>query len=501
LSDYTRPTRCNDDQTEGPILFGYHYADPGRAPPSQRPVQGGDAVIDVPGSADRSPVTEASEDLGASARFTDRVLVLFSQSVFATAIGIAVGFLNARMLGPGGKGDFYLLTLVPATIVVVLQLGLPQALAFYTARGQVRGIVSMSAYLTVALCVPALIVAGLLIPILQSTVLRGIDQTEILLALIALPLALNATFSTGILLGRQSVQWYSLVNVILSLVAVVLFVVLVGVLQLGVVGALIAFILETSIGTVGWYIGSRRSTAKVAQATSVSYRALFRYGLPYYPGSLTQFFSVRLDVFLLAFMLADPSSPIGWYSMAVTIASLVFFLPNAVSTLFFPHVAGSTRQDSNRQVPMVARVTLLITAAIALALVPVAIVLILVLLPDFQPSLPPLLILLPGVVALSLTKVLSSYVAGVGRTSWTSFVNVSALALNIAVNLALIPAFGILGAATASLISYAYSAVAFSVMASRLGAVTLRTLWIPRTSDVRFTVATSASMARRLLRR
>ena len=281
----------------------------------------------------------------------------------------------------------------------------------------------------------------------------------------------------------------------------VLFIVLVGILALGVMGALIAFVLETAIGTVGWYVGSRRSAARVPGARSVSYGALFRYGLPYYPGSLTQFFSVRLDVFLLAFMLADPSSPIGWYSMAVTIASLVFFLPNAVSTLFFPHVAGSNRDDSDRQVPMVARVTLLMTAAIALALIPVAVVLITVLLPDFQPSLPPLFVLLPGVVSLSLTKVLSSYVAGVGRTSWTSFVNVSALGLNIVANLLLIPAIGILGAAAASLISYTYSAVAFSVMASRLGGVTLRALWIPRTSDIRFTVATSASIGRRLLRR
>ena len=280
-----------------------------------------------------------------------------------------------------------------------------------------------------------------------------------------------------------------------------LFVGLVGVMGLGVVGALLAYLLHSCIGTVGWFVGSQRAVARVRDATAVSYAALFRYGLPYYPGSLTQFFSLRLDVFLLAFLLADPSAPIGFYSMAVTIAGLVFFLPNAVSTLFFPHVAGSDRADADRQVPMVARVTLLMTGSLAIALVPTAIVLIHVLLPAFDQSLPPLFVLLPGVVALSLTKVLSSYVAGVGRTGATSKVNVSALLVNIVANLLFIPPFGILGAALASLISYTYSSIVFSVMASRLTRSRVLDFWIPRGSDVRYTISTSMAMVRRLLRR
>lgn len=427
--------------------------------------------------------------------------MLFSQSVFATGIGIVIGFVNASMLGPSGKGDFYLLTLLPVTIVVLLQLGLPTSLSYYVARGQALGTVRKSIILTVALCVPAGVLAALLIPVWQSSFLRGLPSEQIVLAILVLPLAYNATLTTGILLGRQSVQWYSLVNVVQSLVSIVLFVGLVGVLGLGVVGALLAYLLHSCIGTVGWFVGARRAVARVRDATSVSYDALFRYGLPYYPGSLTQFFSLRLDIFLLAFLLADPSAPIGFYSMAVTIAGLVFFLPNAVSTLFFPHVAGSDRADADRQVPMVSRVTLLMTGSLAITLVPIAIVLIHVLLPAFDQSLPPLFVLLPGVVALSLTKVLSSYVAGVGMTGATSKVNVSALLVNIVANLVFIPLFGIMGAALASLISYTYSSIVFSVMASRLTGTGVPDFWVPRAADAHYTVSTSMSMMRRLRRR
>ena len=150
---------------------------------------------------------------------------------------------------------------------------------------------------------------------------------------------------------------------------------------------------------------------------------------------------------------------------------------------------------------MVARVTVVVTAAAALAIAPAATILIRFLLPDFTPSLPALYIMLPAVVSLSLTQVLSSYVAGVGRSGWTSVVNVGALGVNVLANLVLIPLFGIAGAAAASLISYTASALGFSLMASRLSNRPLSDFWLPRWSDVRFTIVATVGMGRRVIRR
>jgi O-antigen/teichoic acid export membrane protein len=75
--------------------------------------------------------------------------------------------------------------------------------------------------------------------------------------------------------------------------------------------------------------------------------------------------------------------------MAVGLAELVFFFPSAVSTLFFPHVASSPREDSDRQVAMVSRVTLLVSGAVAILLIPAAAAMIWALLPAFGPAIPP----------------------------------------------------------------------------------------------------------------
>ena len=254
------------------------------------------------------------------------------------------------------------------------------------------------------------------------------------------------------------------------------------------------------IQTIGFAIGAWRVTAadKVV-GERVSYRELFRYGLPFFPGSLTQFFSARADVYLIAYLIPDPSAALGYYSMAVGLAELVFFFPNAVATLYFPHVAGSLREDSDRQVAMVSRVALLITAAVAVALVPVSIAMIKVLLPAYEPALPALFVLLPGVVALSTTKIVYGYVTGIRMPAITSYINIFAFVINIIANLILIPRFGIVGASAASLISYTVSSIVFTTVAARLADARVLDFWIPRMSDIRFIVAVTIGLVRRVI--
>jgi O-antigen/teichoic acid export membrane protein len=439
---------------------------------------------------------DASRGSGTSEAFSDRVLVLFLAQVLTAGLGIFNGFFLARLIGPSGKGDYYLLTFLPPTLMVLSQLGLAQAFGFFSARGLARGLVMRTIVLTGFVSIPVLLATLALLPVLRATVLHGLEPVAIIVPLLTLPILLNATLSTGIIVGRQAVRWLVLVKICASVSATILILLLAGVLGLGVWGALIAFVLTAAIQAVALLAGATRVSRAVPATGSVSYRDLLRYGLPFYPGSLTEFFGYRADVYLLAWMLADPSAQLGYYSMAVSMAELVFFFPNAVSTFFFPHVAGASREDSGRQVPVVARVTLLLTGAVGLALVPVASVAVSFLLPAFVPSLPALYVLLPGVVAISISKVLASYVSGLGRSGLTSLVSILAFAVNVALNLFLIPPYGIIGAAAASLVSYTSSSIAYSLIAAHLAGARPTDFWIPRAADVRFALTTIIGLVR-----
>jgi O-antigen/teichoic acid export membrane protein len=149
---------------------------------------------------------------------------------------------------------------------------------------------------------------------------------------------------------------------------------------------------------------------------------------------------------------------------------------------------------------MVSRVALLITAAVAVALVPASILMIQILLPAYLPALPALFVLLPGVVALSTTKIVYGYVTGIRMPAITSYVNIFAFVLNIVANLILIPRYGIVGASAASLISYTTSSVLFTTVAARLANARVLDFWVPRPSDLRFIVATTIGLVRRARR-
>jgi len=319
-------------------------------------------------------------------------------------------------------------------------------------------------------------------------------------AFVALPIALSATFTTAIVMGRQAVRWYAAVNIAYPIATAVLLVLVLGGLGPSVMGAIAVYLIASSIQAIGFLVGARRVSADNAGAESVSYRELFLYGLRIYPSSLTGYFSYRADGYLIAFLLVAPSAQLGYYSMAVGLAEMVFFFPNAVSTLFFPHVAGSPRDESDRQVGMVSRVTLLVTGAFGLALIPAATILIWVVLPAFGPALPALLVLLPGVVALSLAKVVGGYVTGIGRPEINSYVSFVAFIVNIVANVLLIPRLGIVGASAASLISYSLTSLLLTIAAARFTRTPIADFWVPRLSDVRFIVATSLGLLRGLRR-
>jgi len=184
--------------------------------------------------------------------------------------------------------------------------------------------------------------------------------------------------------------------------------------------------------------------------------------------------------------------------MAVTMAELVFYLPDSISTLFMPRVAGSTVEDANRLLGRFARFSTLITLGVALALIPVAFAGIHLILPKYVDCLPAFLALLPAVVSLSLGKVMISYIAGRGRAGLVSVANVVALVINVVLNLILIPRLGIVGASLASLGSYTALAAMTLLIASRLSRQGPLSLFIPGRAEVELLVSGLVRLGRRL---
>ena len=183
--------------------------------------------------------------------------------------------------------------------MVFLQLGLPAAFTYYAGRGETRGLASKSLVLTMALSGVAVAALVVVVPLLQGDALEGFAPGQVALAFLALPLALNATLTTGIVIGRKRIAAFSVIGVVSPIVALVLIVLLLGVLGVGVVGAIVVFVVGAAIQAIGLFITAARPEPDEPARSDVGYRKLFAYGLPTWVGSLTTFFSYRVDVFLV----------------------------------------------------------------------------------------------------------------------------------------------------------------------------------------------------------
>jgi O-antigen/teichoic acid export membrane protein len=414
--------------------------------------------------------------MSGSSTFSSGVARVYATRLVQFSSTVASAFLIARLLGAEGRGIYSLLLLLPSTLFALGQLGLPSALTFFAGAGRsVRSLVVGATALAAVLSTLIVIVSLVALPAVQPVLFSAAPLDLLTIAAFALPILLVSSFFGSILWGRQRVRPYSRVLAAQSVAGLVVLIGLVGIAGLGVRGALAGYLVVSGAAAViivGLVLRERaRETIDTAAGESVQrpvgVGALLGYGMRLYPSAVATFLSYRVDLFLLSLLLAD-AGDIGRYAIAVSMAEITFQVPDSVATLFYPRVAGAERAEADRLAPSMARFTLLATSLAALALIPLAWLAIRIVLPGFEASLLPFLILLPGTVALGLGKVLSAYISGLRRPEPVSVIAVIALVVNVAVNLLLIPLFGIVGAALASLTSYCVHAILTIGLASRL---------------------------------
>jgi O-antigen/teichoic acid export membrane protein len=421
--------------------------------------------------------------------FGKRVAGVFATRVARVLIGMATSFLLAGMLLPEGRGQYAVLVLVPGMLNALGQFGLPSAMSFFAGRGRsVRDLQRLGWLLTVGLSVVLVGATLLALPWLQQTLLQPVPLELLLVSLASVPFQFGTAFAGSTLIGKQRLRNYNLIVVAQSALMLIGVVVLVGLLDLGVEGALLSYVAVAIIAAVGTAIELSRAVAdEPAEGGRVKLSQIAGYGIRIYPASVSGYFSYRVDVLILSAILgASGAASIGLYTFAVSLAEMVFMIPDSVSTVFYPRVAGMERREADRLAPQVSRFTVLVTLFGVLGLLPAAWVVTSFILPAYGGSLLPFAVLLPGIIALSVSKVVSGYISGLGLPLAVARASIANLVVNVIANVVLVPMLGIVGAALASLISYAGHASILVFTASR----------IAHTRPLDYVVPTGAEVAR-----
>lgn len=392
-------------------------------------------------------------------------------------VSMASAAITTRWLGPEGKGLVALALLVPSTLALLLGLGRAPANVYLAASRQepIRALAAnASAFGLLGAIVGACTVLGLHLSGLLSRLVPGVGWVYIVVGMATLPIGLLTSDLSAILQGLRRIGALNVLNLLRSVLNVVFLCILVIWMRMGAMGAVVSgvacsFVMLLAVAWQARRIGAVFRPALESRVVS----STLHYGLRAYVGNLLQFFNYRLDLFIVNAFLGP--SDVGIYGVAVVFAELLWQLPNATAYVIFPKSAESCKEVMNRFTPRVCATVFGVTATGALGLVVFGKwAIVFVCSTRFIEAYAPMVALLPGVVLLGVSKILSNDIAGRGYPQYNSIIAGVSLVPTIALNVLLIPEMGVLGASLASTLSYSLSfllTVAVYVNVSRRRAI------------------------------
>ncbi|HXV74862.1 MAG TPA: polysaccharide biosynthesis C-terminal domain-containing protein, partial [Candidatus Polarisedimenticolaceae bacterium] len=415
----------------------------------------------------------------------------FGAQVVSIVLALAGSVIVARTLGPNGKGVLAVFGLVLQTAAAFGTFGTAFALTFLAGKRRHRPAQLFGASLVLAglLWLPAAALAAVVEDWALATALTGLSPEAYRLAVALVGPAYAVLLFQAILLGEGRVERVALISTESAAVTTAILLWALIVADRGLDGAIAA----SAAGTVYAMV---RLGAVLARAHGIGFadtRAILRFAVPFglkgYVGSLASHAWLRADVYLLN-ALAGPAA-VGQYSIATNMAERIWMLEGAIVQSAAPEVI---RRDHDRAAELTGRVArhllvLSVLAAAALAAVSPWIV------PlffgeAFRPAIVPLLILLPGVVALSVARVFSGYYSGqLGRPSTVSLVAGVTALIALGLYVLVIPRWGLNGAAIASTAAYAVPLAIYLFIVPRATGIPVARLLVLSGGDVRELVA------------
>ncbi len=389
--------------------------------------------------------------------FIKNVLGIFGTQLLLLLLNFATSVLVARVLGPKDLGIFSLITTFPILVAAFANIGIGQANIYFVGKKEnaLSDISSNSLVFSLIIGLIAIAVSYLLKDYVVKTFLSGVNAAYLLLAIIPIvPLVLLKHFLGSILCGAGHFRLFNLGRLFSSLLGFLGLGFALIILSSGIWGAVLTVIVVTVL-TSSYYMlivnnfapFKRRFNSSLARDSMI-------YGSKSHLQILVGFLQYRLDIYLVAYFLGE--NEVAYYALAASVAGVIWHIPDSIGTVLFPKLSSTEETDViHHLTSVVCRHTIFITGIAALMLSAASEFLVKGIYGiEYIHAIRPLLILLPGVVMMSIYKVLARNFSSRNRQQISVIAAASALILNVGLNILLIPHLGVTGAALSSTVSY-----------------------------------------------
>lgn len=415
--------------------------------------------------------------------YVRKSLITYLNQILRLALIAGSNVVVARYLGPSGKGVLTLLMNFSAVVVMIGMVGIDEANVYYISskKGAHRRVFSNALYQTFFVSIFCIVIFIIFKEWLLNNPLHGISLRYFYLILFIIPFYFLNQHAKTILLGHRAIYTYNLFIILQFVMLFLLQLALIPFYDLfgGVIAIVISVIILTVLGMVLLF----RYGSPSKSIDFLLLRKSYSFGIRSQLGLVFSYLNRRLDVFVVNYFL-NPYE-VGIYAIAVAIAELPWHLPSAAATVLFPWIADKKREDAASFTSYVLRNVLFVTIIIVLILgLCGRLVITLLFGAAFRESIILMYVLLPGILALGITRILGGHFQGSGRPELGTMMVAFSFVETVILDIILIPRMGVLGAAIASSIAYMTSALVGLFIFTKIWGVRVVDAIMPRWDEV-----------------
>jgi O-antigen/teichoic acid export membrane protein len=421
------------------------------------------------------------------------VSATFFRQVFAGILQIITLVIIARVLSVSEMGQYTILILIPMLLSQILTLGIQSANIY----GIGRKLINESQVLYINLILLFLVSSvGTIVTIIfllcfSTKFFPGIPSDLLLLSTLAI---MPLTFVTVLPSILQAIQKFVLFNIIciiqplILLISIVLSIILVQsiyfIFYAYITASFITFFIL--VGLLVKKIKPKKYSIKLF------YKKFFSYSIQSHLSNIVTLLNYRSSLLIIGYFTSPIS--VGIYSVGLQLVEKLWLPSQAASTIILPKITNLINNHEKEVAEITidtARIVFIVTLIISVVFIgvlPFAINLLFGI--QYKESIIIALILLPGILAWTPSRILANDIAARGLADVNLKNALYVLTLNIVLSLILVPKFGIIGAGVATTIAYSFDLFLRLYAYKKITNINVGMKLIPRKSDYFLIIST-----------
>ena len=372
----------------------------------------------------------------------DYLFTIFTK-ILAVLIGLVASFYSNRFLGPQLKGELGRISSLLSIVAVTANFGLYQPYPYYKRQGEPD---VLNQFLRIFLLQ---FIVYTVIGVIGAVCFNSFELTAVCLLA---PIQVLANQLSFMMMVEDAIFFTArITNTVITILAFYT-------MDRTILVAL-ALIVVGDVITVVMALMRMKRMPNPMKADLRFAAKIVPFGFVSMITTLMLTLNYRVDTLMMGYMYHIPDTEIGFYSLGVSLSEYGWLIPDAFREVLFSRTA---KDDAIEEVTMSMKVNFYLTLLMILGILVLGRPVIRILAgAEYLPAYPVTVMLIAGIIPMSYFKIIGTLLLAQGKKGVYLGMLSASVAVNILCNTITIPLWGKMGAAVASVVSYAVAGFVF----------------------------------------